>query len=981
MLADCLAELRQRVVGDVRDDTYSRILYSTDASIYEVEPLAVLIPRHVEDIQAAVEICSRHGVPLLPRTAGTSLAGQVVNRALVIDMTCHLDAVIDLDIEARQVRVQPGITLDALNRQLRAHGLQFGPDPASGDRAAMGGIVGNNATGAHSILYGMTGDHVAAMNVILSDGSAASLEPLDSAALDRRRHRTGLEGEIYQRLSALVDDPTNQQIIQAGTPKHWRRRGGYSLDHFVDEGIPFRAPPDPRFNLAKLVCGAEGTLAVMTDATLDLVPVPHRTALALVHFDTLDRALTSVPAILQADVAAVELLDQLAMTLCRDVPKYARLLRTFAEGDPDCILIVEFHGTSDDQLIAKMNDLESLMRRERCGAIATVRALDPRQQQNVWAVRKGGLGLLMSIKGDHKPIPFIEDAAVPVDHLAEYIRRIEAFCNQIGTRVAYYAHASAGCLHVRPLIDTKQLSEVAKLPEILSFSAELVSGYGGSLSSEHGDGRARSWLNERFFGSELYSLFKQVKTIFDPQHLLNPGNIVDASEMTENLRFGAQYSARLPDARVDFHHDLGLDRAIEMCNGAGSCRKPDGGTMCPSFMVTRDEEHSTRGRANALRAVLSGRLPASEWTSRRMYEVMDLCVACKACMAECPSSVDMGKIRFDFLARFNQAHGVPLRSRLLGSIADLDRVFSGPLAGLANATLGSMPVRFAMEKALGISRRRTLPAFAKQPFTSWFENRVAPADSSGGEVVLFNDTWNTYNTPRVAVAATEVLEAAGLTVTLPGHGCCGRPMISKGLLDEARLAALDTVNRLAPLAERGLPIVGLEPSCILTLRDEYHYLLPRDPRVDLIAERALTFEEFLARLKQRQQLDLRLSDQPRQLLLHGHCHEKALVGTGPSHATLSLPPGYLVREIDSGCCGMAGAFGYEAEHYEISLKMAERVLLPAVRDAGADTAIVASGISCRQQIEHGTGRRALHPAEVLRQALISRSETEVQHAD
>ena len=969
-LADCLAELRRRAVGDLRDDAYSRILYSTDASIYEVEPLAVLIPRNVEDIQAAVELCSRFEVPLLPRTSGTSLAGQAVNKALVIDMTRHLDAVVDLDVEARQVRVQPGITLDTLNQQLRAHGLQFGPDPASGDRAAMGGIVGNNATGAHSILYGMTGDHVAAMNVILSDGSNACLEPLEPVALDQRRGRSGLEGEIYRQLIALVGDPGNQRIIQESTPRHWRRRGGYSLDHFVDGDLSFKIPPDPRFNLAKLVCGAEGTLAVMTDVTLDLDPVPQRTALALVHFDNLNTALTSVPVILQADVSAVELLDQLAMTLCRDLPKYARLLQTFAEGDPDCILIVEFHGTSDNELISKIDHLETLMRQEGCGATATVRALDPRQQQNVWAVRKGGLGLLMSIKGDHKPIPFIEDAAVPIDHLAEYIRRIETFCNEIGTRVAYYAHASAGCLHVRPLIDTKQLTEIAKLPEILSFSAELVSGYGGSLSSEHGDGRARSWLNERFFGPELFALFKEVKAIFDPRHLLNPGNIVDASEMTENLRFGGDYRSRLPHARVDFHHDLGLDRAIEMCNGAGSCRKPSGGTMCPSFMVTREEEHSTRGRANALRAVLSGRLPVSEWTSRRMYEVMDLCVACKACQAECPSSVDMGKIRFDFLARFNQAHGVPLRSQLLGSIADLDRVFSGRLAGMANATLASMPVRFAMEKTLGISRRRTLPAFAAQPFTSWFENRVAPVDSPSGEVVLFNDTWNTYNTPRVAIAATEVLEAAGLTVTLPGHGCCGRPMISKGLLDEARLAALDTVNRLAPLAERGLPIVGLEPSCILTLRDEYHYLLSADPRVDLIAEHALTFEEFFAQQQQRRQLDLRFSDQPRQLLLHGHCHEKALVGTGPSRTTLSLPRGHFVSEIDSGCCGMAGAFGYEAEHYEISLKMAERVLLPAVRSAGADTAIVASGISCRQQIEHGTGRRALHPAEVLRQALI-----------
>lgn len=978
-LSDCLAELRKSVAGDLRSDQYSRILYSTDASIYEVEPLAVLLPRHVEDVHAAVESASRFGIPLLPRTAGTSLAGQSVNQALVIDMTRHLDRVLDIDVEARRARVQPGISLAALNGQLRPHGLQYGPDPASGDRAAMGGIVGNNATGAHSIQYGMTADHVFAMQVILSDGSSTRFEPQGSDALAQCCKRPGLEGEIYRRLIALVDDPSNQSTIRTGTPRHWRRRGGYNLDRFVDGDLTFKLPRDPRFNLADIATGSEGTLAVMTEITLGLVPVPRKTALALVHYDSLHTALTSVPVILEADVSAVELLDHLAMRLCREVPEYSRLLETFIDGDPSAILIVEVQGETEPELRAKIDAVKTLLRRENAGATSTVEALEARLQQNVWKVRKGGLGLLMSIKGDRKPIPFIEDAAVPVEHLAEYISKIERFANEMDTEVAYYAHASAGCLHVRPIIDTKQASEVAKLPEILSFSAELVSGYGGSLSSEHGDGRARSWMNERFFGPELYGLFRQVKQLFDPRNLLNPGNIVDPPAMTEALRFGDSYKARLPDTYVDFRHDLGLDRAIEMCNGAGACRKPDGGTMCPSFMATREEEHSTRGRANALRAVLSGHLPASEWTSHRMYQVMDLCIACKACKSECPSSVDMGKIRFDFLARYNSAHGTPLRAEILGHMADLDRLFSGPLAGIANATLESRPVRYAMEKVLGISRRRVLPAFAGQPFTTWFQNRLAPP-ARAAEVVLFNDTWNTYNTPRVSIAATEFLEAAGFRVQLPGHRCCGRPMISKGLLPEARLAALDTVNRLAPLAERGLPIIGLEPSCLLTLRDEYPYLLPDDPRVKPIAEHAITFEEFVAGLANRGELAVELSSDTRQLLLHGHCHEKALIGTGPSHAVLTLPTGYQVTEVDSGCCGMAGAFGYEVEHYSLSLRMAERRLLPAVRDAGSDTVIVAAGISCRQQIEHGTGRQALHPAEVLRQALIG-NRNEVPLAD
>lgn len=971
-LVEFLAELRGLVAGDLRNDRYSRVFYSTDASIYQVEPWAVLIPRQVEDVQAAVELAARFEIPILPRTAGTSLAGQAVNQALIIDLSHHLDRVLELDVQTRRVRVEPGITLDALNLHLRPHGLQFGPDPASGDRAALGGIVGNNATGAHSILHGMTADHVQALNVVLSDGSLAHFSALGPADLDHRCGRSGIEGDIYRQISALVQSDRNRTIIRDGTPRHWRRRGGYGLDRFVDDDLTFKLPQEPGFNLASLICGSEGTLAVMTDITLGLVPLPRRTALALIHFDSLHEALTSVPAILKADVSAIELLDRLAMRLCRQVSEYSRLLRTFVEGDPDSILIVELQGETEGELRARAENLEVLVKREGVGATGTVLALEPRQQQNVWRVRKGGLGLLMSIKGDRKPIPFIEDAAVPVEHLAEYISRIESFCNEIETEVAYYAHASAGCLHVRPLIDTKQATEVAKLPEILSFSAELVSGYGGALSSEHGDGRARSWLNERFFGPELYGLFKEVKRIFDPRHLLNPGNIVDAPAMTENLRFGQSYSARLPDAEVDFRHDLGLDRAIEMCNGAGACRKTTSGTMCPSFMVTREEEHSTRGRANALRAILSGHLPTREWTSRRMHQVMDLCVSCKACKAECPSSVDMAKIRFDFLSRYNRAHGTSLREELFGRMAEVNRLGSGPWAGILNSSLQWHPLRYAMEWALGISRQRVLPAFANVPFTIWFQNRLAPPENRlapRGPVVLFNDTWNTYNTPRVSIAATEFLEAAGFSVVLPGHRCCGRPAISKGLLDEARLAALDTVNRLAPLADRGLPIVGLEPSCILTLRDEYRYLLPEDPRVEAIAELALTFEEFVASLADGGELDLEFARNTRQLLLHGHCHEKALVGTAPSHRALSLPSGYQVKEVDSGCCGMAGAFGYEVEHYEISLDMAERSLLPAVRGAAPDTVIVASGISCRQQIEHGTGRQALHPAEVLHQAL------------
>jgi Fe-S oxidoreductase len=581
------------------------------------------------------------------------------------------------------------------------------------------------------------------------------------------------------------------------------------------------------------------------------------------------------------------------------------------------------------------------------------------------------LGFLMSVKGDHKPIPFIEDAAVPVEHLAEYVMKIERFCNDLGTDVAYYAHVSAGCLHIRPLINTKKAEEVAKLSSIIEFSVDLLHGYGGALSSEHGDGRVRSWANERFFGPDLYGLYREVKGIFDPENLLNPGNIVNAPAVSEHLRYGESYRVVPVKNIVDFGQEQGFDRAVEMCNGAGVCRKMSG-TMCPSFMVTREEEHSTRGRANALRAAISGQLPAAELTSKRMYDVMDLCIECKACKAECPSSVDMAKIKTEFLAQYHQANGVPFRARLFANIARLSRFSSGPLAPLANWSLRNGLVRKGMERVAGIAPKRTLPPFARQSFAQWFRSRQRPTSPDARKVVLFNDTYNNYNTPHIAIAATEVLEAAGFEVILSDHGCCGRPMISKGLVKEAQQAAVQTVERLAQYFEAGMQVVALEPSCLSALKDDYLYLLPDNEKAKIVSRNALSFEEFMAQLFDDGQLDLTFTQEPGQILLHGHCHQKALIGTEPSRKTLGLPPNYQVREVDSGCCGMAGSFGYEAEHYDISLKMAERRLLPAVREAGEETMVVAAGVSCRQQIEHGSGRKALHPAEVLRKALMQR---------
>ncbi len=959
-IADFVSALQPHIVGELRDDLYTRVLYSTDASLYQKMPLAVLIPRAVDDVRAAMTLAAEYRLPVLARAAGTSLAGQAVNEALVIDFSRHLDAIVAVNREERWARVQPGVVLDELNAALAPLGLQFGPDPASSNRSTLGGAVANNATGSHSLLYGMTADHVRGMEVILSDGSAATLRSGTTGAPDSSQFR------ITSQIDALIADPANQRIIREGTPRYWRRCGGYNLDRLLS-GI----------DLAQLVCGSEGTLAVMTEITVNLVPRPEHTGLALLSFDALEDALHAVPAILATNPSAVELLDTLSLTLCRDVPEYARLLASVVEGRPHCLLVVEYQGASEAEVRARVEALARLRIAPQTAALSL------EAQAAVWRVRKVGLGLLMSMKGDMKPVPGIEDAAVPVEHLAEYVRQIEAYCESLGTPVTYYAHAGAGCLHIRPLINRRSASEVARLPDIGRFSAALVKQYGGALSSEHGDGRVRSWLSESFYGRPLTALFRQVKAIFDPLNLLNPGVIVDAEPMTASLRSLAAPTDRPRTSFADYEADDplpirvattpgrdaqpadGLVRAVEMCNGAGVCRQRLTGTMCPSFMVTREEMHSTRGRANALRAAMSGVLPPEELTGAGMYAVMDLCIACKACKAECPSAVDMARLKTEFLARYYETHGVPWRARLFGHNATLNRLACSPLAGVAGALLS----RPAVKRALGIAPERSLPRPARHSFASWWRRAAnRPAGSGDRDVVLLIDPFTNYNYPEIGVAAVELLTAFGLRVDVQPIDD-GRALISKGLVAEARKAAGRTTRALLPPAEAGLPLVGLEPSSLLTLRDEYFHLLSGDARVEVVARQARTFEEYIDELAAKRDLRPFFAPGPRRVLLHGHCYQKALVGTGPARRALALPPGTIVEEVDSGCCGMAGSFGYEAEHYALSMQMAERRLLPAVRAAGATTIVVAAGVSCRQQIAHGAGRPALHPAQMLRDAL------------
>ncbi len=953
--SDLERELRRVVAGDVRFDDYSRLLYATDASMYQVEPIGVVIPRSTDDVHAVLELANRYNVPVLPRGGGTSLAGQTVNHAIVLDFSVFMNRVLEVNREERWASVQPGLVQDELNAHVRPMGLLFGPDTSTSNRATLGGMSGNNSAGSHSIAYGKTLDHVLELRCLLADGSEVILRDLTPDELEAKCRGDGLEGQLYRETRRLVT--ANADEIRARYPKIMRRVSGYNLDEFLKERP---------FGLHRLAVGSEGTLVVVVELKVRLVPKPRYTALDVVHYADLQAALESSPDILTTGPYAVELTDKMILDLAREnIEQRARM--GFVEGDPAAIMIVEYAGETEAEVRAKVEAFEALRARKRIG-YASHLAFDPGAQQSIWKLRKAGLGLLLGLKGDRKPIAFVEDTAVEPAKLPAFIARFREVLARYDATAGYYGHCSVGCLHIRPLIDLKRAEGLRQMQAIAEAITALVLEFGGALSGEHGDGRARSPFNAALYGPRLYDAFRQVKRTFDPKGLLNPGNIVDAPPMTEHLRFGPGYRTWAPETLLDFSAQGGFAAAVEMCNGIGVCRKKLEGTMCPSYMATLDEEHSTRGRANALRAVLSGKAPRSDFTGKRLHEVLDLCLECKACKAECPANVDMAKLKYEFLAHYYRANGLPLRNRLFGHIHALARLGSA-LAPVSNWIARAAPNRWLMERFCGIDRRRPLPAFAAMPFSTWFARHRPEGGGALGEVVLFHDTFNTYQTPSVAIAATRVLEVAGYRVRLADRRCCGRPMISKGLLAEARDLAAYNVSRLVESARHGLPILGLEPSCLLTLRDEYPDLL-RSEDARLVARQSLLFDEFLRR-------ELAAGRRPpfatngrgsRRVLLHGHCHQKALVGTALTVAVLTAA-GYEVNEVDAGCCGMAGSFGFESEHYELSLRIAGRRLVPAVEAAAPDVAICAPGISCRPQIEHTTGRHPRHPAELLWDAL------------
>ena len=943
------AELKKRVEGEILFDRYSRLLYSTDASIYQIEPIGVVVPRHKGDVQAVIEIANKLSVTVLPRGGGTSLAGQTVGHSIVLDFSKYMQNVLEVNRDELWCRIQPGLVQDELNAYVRGIGLQFGPDTSTSNRATIGGMIGNNSAGAHSLTYGKTLDHVIELTVLLADGSEAVLKDVSPEAVQTKSRVDSIEGRAYREVFRLAQQHKNEILDRY--PKIMRRVSGYNLDEFVK--------PQP-FNLSRMLVGSEGTLATILEAKMRLVPKPKWTAMDVIHFNDDIEALECAQVILQTRPYAMESTDKMVLNLARGNIEQSRRLG-FVQGNPDSLLMVEYAGETEEEVRDQVYKLEDVRKREKIGYAATM-AFKPEEVKAIWGVRKAGLGLLLGIKGDKKPIAFVEDTAVEPAKLPKFIRRFKEVVSRHNTVAGYYGHCSVGCMHIRPLINLKEVTEKEKMVAIANDITELVLEFNGALSGEHGDGLARSHFNAKLFGPALYDAFRQIKRAFDPKNIMNPGKIVDAPAMTESLKISPQYKPWEPRTTLDFAGQGGFARSVEMCSGMGECRKKLDGTMCPSYMATLDEEHSTRGRANALRNAISGRAPQEEFTGKRLYEVMDLCLECKACKAECPSNVDMAKLKYEFLDHYHRANGLPLRNRMFGGIEKVNRIGSA-LAPVSNWIASSGINRWLMEIFAGIDRRRPLPQFAGENFAEWFRKHQAAGDGSRGEVLLFHDTFNNFNTPNVAIAATRFLEKSGYRVLLADKKCCGRPMISKGMLGEARENAAWNVDKLAPHAEKGIPIVGLEPSCLLTLRDEYPELIPTTA-AKKVAVNSFLFDEFVMREHNEGRLILQSHRNGKKALLHGHCHQKALVGTAPTIAMLKKA-GYEVSEIDSGCCGMAGSFGFEKEHYDLSIKIGNRRLVPALKAAGADAEIVAPGISCRQQIDHLAGRKAKHPAELL----------------
>ncbi len=968
-----LAELKLKFRGDIYTDDSTRLMYATDASAYREIPLAVVRPLDVQDIRAVIQFAGQLSIPLIPRTAGTSLAGQVVGNGIIVDVSKHFSRILEFNIQEHWVRVEPGVVLDELNTFLEPAGLFFGPETSTSNRCMIGGMVGNNSCGSHSLVYGSTRDHTLEIKALLVNGQEVLFAPVSIAEFNAKCLPDNLEGSLYRNVRDILSNPVNQKEIREQFPEKsvHRRNTGYALDLLL-ETEPFTTGTG-KFNFSSLIAGSEGTLCFITEIKLNLVPLPPaEKALVCVHCNSLEDAFYGNLLALKHGPVAVELMDNVILQQTKSNISQ-RKNRFFLQGDPTAILIIELAEHSRPELDTKISILEKELKEAGYGYhFPVVRGTDiPR----VWALRKAGLGLLSNIPGDAKPVAVVEDTAVNPRLLPDYIAEFRQMLAGYGLSCVFHAHIATGELHLRPVLNLRDPKDVELFHTVAFETARLVKKYKGSLSGEHGDGRLRGEFIPFMIGEHNYRLLESIKETWDPRGIFNPGKITRTPRMNSQLRFEPGTLVKEPETVFDFSSTLGLLRAAEQCNGSADCRKSSqmGGTMCPSYMASSDEKNTTRARANILREFLTHSEKKNRFDHREIYEVMDLCLSCKGCKSECPSNVDMARYKAEFLQHWHDANGMSIRTRLIANISKINQlgmIFPAVFNFAANNQFTSS----LLKKMLGFAPSRSIPLLYRHSLKSWVRTKANRDESyPNGRVFLFADEFSQYNDVETGMKAVQLLNRLGYRVDIPEHAESGRTYLSKGLVRYARKLAIRNVNLLSKVVSGSSPLLGIEPSAILSFRDEYPDLVEaaqKQASLEL-ASNCLMIDEFIMReaakgLIRREQFTSRKEI----IRLHGHCHQKSLASTGPTREMLMLPVNYSVTEIKSGCCGMAGSFGYEKEHYELSQKVGELVLFPDIRAAGPETIIAAPGTSCRHQIKEGTGRKAFHPIEILYNALL-----------
>ena len=972
-----LQDLARQIEGELYFDSTMRTLYATDASAYREMPLAVAIPKSVADLQKLIAFARQHQTSLIPRTAGTSLAGQVVGKGIIVDVSKYFTQIIELNTAENWVRVQPGVIRDELNMFLKPHGLFFGPETSTANRAMIGGMVGNNSCGSNSVVYRSTREHLLEVKALLSDGTETEFKALSLDEFHQKCEGDTLEANIYSTVRRLLSNYENQQEIRKEFPKKSveRRNTGYAVDVLLDSA-PFTAG-EPDFNFCRLIAGSEGTLAFITEIKLNVVPLPPReTGLLCVHFNTIDEALRANLIALQYGPSASELIDHYILE-CTKENKEQIKNRFFVQGDPGAILVVEFARSQREEITAIAQQAEASMRAAGLGYHFPL--LFGEDTKKIWTLRKAGLGLLSNLPGDDKAVPVIEDTAVDVHDLPAYIREFNEILKKYNLYAVHYAHAGSGEIHLRPIINLKTTEGNQLFRTIAEEIATLVKKYNGSLSGEHGDGRLRGEFIKQMVGEKNYQLLKEIKRTWDPENIFNPNKIVDTPPMNTMLRYTPGQQTPAFKSIFRFYKQDVLQHA-EQCNGSGDCRKThlSGGTMCPSFMATRNEKDTTRARANILREFLTHSDKLNRFDHKEIYEVMDLCLSCKGCKSECPSNVDVAKLKAEFMQHYYDANGVPFRSRLIANFSASAKL-GALVPALYNFAVTNKGIGGLIKRFSGFAVQRSMPTLYRTTLKNWYKKRGSQktnrlqAGNERRKVYLFCDEFTNYNDTEIGITAISLLERLGYEVIIPQHEESGRTWLSKGLIRKAKIIINKNIALLHPLVSASTPMIGIEPSAILTFRDEYIDLADDDQleAARQLAANVFLIDEFIAaEIAKGYITAAQFTTAEKKIVLHGHCQQKALSSVAPSIALLSLPANYTVTAIPSGCCGMAGSFGFEKEHYDLSMKIGEMVLFPAVRKQDDDTIIAAPGTSCRHQVKDGTGKKALHPVEVLYQALI-----------